>query len=177
MLLPMKTRSVRGDDAFERLRRVQSDVEDRIAEAIEQGEFELLEGAGRRLASDPDEDAGERWAAVHLLRTAGAAPEWLDLRLEILSERELIARRMCAHAEWSVSRRDAIRRVPAERLLEHARATEAAERRFQTDLDGSVRELNRRIARHNLLVRAPALQLFPLTIDGLRHLAERGARR
>ena len=159
------------DGALERLRRVRDDVERQIAEAVARGELDDLEGAGRPLPRDPDENAGDRWAAAHILRNAKAVPEWLDIRAEIFRERDALERRIRAHHEWLGARRAQLSRLPAEALLEHARATERADRRFHIDLATAIGELNRRIARHNLLVRPSVLQLAPLTVDRLRERA------
>lgn len=56
-------------------------------------------------------------------------------------------------------------------MLEHARATEAADRRFQNELLAALSEYNGRIARHNLLVSTPLLQLTTLTMERLDDLA------
>jgi hypothetical protein len=172
MLPAMKAQSRRDEDAIARLRRVEADVERQIADAIERGELDGLDGHGRPLPRDPDDAAGERWAAAHVLRKANAVPEWVELRKRVFTEREALVRKIRARREWRQARRAALGRVRAEDLLEHARATEAADRRFQLELEGAVRDLNARIARHNLLVAAQVLQLSPVTLDRLRELAD-----
>jgi hypothetical protein len=57
--------------------------------------------------------------------------------------------------------------------MDSVRATEAADLRFQAQLAEAVAELNAKIARYNLLVRAQLLQLTPLTPDLVRQLAAR----
>ena len=176
MLLEMGRRLTPQDEAQERLRRAQRDVERQIAEAAARGELRDLEGEGRPFGRDPDEGAGERWAAAHVLRNANATPEWIELRRSIFSERDVLVRRLRAHRAWLEARRTALRDVAAERLLEFARATDEADRRRRDELEIGLRQLNARIARHNLLVRAPAVQLFPLTMQRMHELADRPAR-
>ena len=160
------------DDPQQRLPRVRQGVEQQLAEAAKRGELSGLEGEGRALSRDPDDaTAPERWAAAHVLRNANAAPEWADLRRDLFAARDALARRIRAHRRWLLSRRAALGAAPAERVLEHARATEAADRRFQNELLAALSEYNGRIARHNLLVSTPLLQLTTLTMERLDDLA------
>ena len=55
-----------------------------IREAMAAGEFDHLEGKGKPLAMGP---AGERAAALRLLKNAGFAPEWVELEGSIARER------------------------------------------------------------------------------------------
>jgi hypothetical protein len=167
MLLVMRRPHDERDEPLARLRRNEAEVERRISEAALRGELSSLPGEARPLPPDPDEGAGDRWAAAHLLRNADAAPEWVELRREIFVERARLARRLRAHREWLSARRASLTEVPAERVLAHARATEAADRRFHAALEADLRELNAKIARHNLHARAQLLQLAPLTMERL----------
>jgi hypothetical protein len=161
-----------SDAAAARLRRIQADVERQIADAIGHGDRDDIEGAGRPLPSDPDEGSGERWAALHVLRNAAAVPEWVELRGRIFRERDALVGRVRAHRGALAARRTAFRRLPTEALLEHKRGTELAERRFAADLAEAVAELNRHIARHNLLVRPLPLQLPSVSVARIYELAE-----
>ncbi len=59
-------------------------AEERIREAIERGELDDLEGAGRRLVLDDDQMvAPELRAAYRVLRNAGFVPEEVRLRCEL----------------------------------------------------------------------------------------------
>jgi hypothetical protein len=173
----MSTQRGRDDGAFERLRRLQAEIERQIAEAAERGDLAGLAGEGRPLPRDPDDGAGERWAAAHVLRNAEAAPEWIDLRKRIFAERDALARRVRAHQEWHDARRKALERLHAEALLPYMRETERGDDRFHAELADAVDELNRRIARHNLLVRVHALQLAPTTVAGVEALVAAAAER
>ena len=99
-------------------------------------------------------------------------PEWAQLRGDIFAARDALVRRVRAHRDWLESRRSALPLVPGERVLDNARATEAADRRFQSELDATVAELNANVARHNLLVGTALLQLTALTVERLSQLAD-----
>src|SRR2546429_7869818 len=55
-------------------RRPDGRVEREIRELERAGELRGLPGEGRPFAPDPDADAGDAWAARHLMRTARAPP-------------------------------------------------------------------------------------------------------
>lgn len=77
--------------SFERI------AEDKIREAIEQGAFNDLKGAGKPLAQEDDDLTGEDWIGLHVLRQNGFLPEWLELRKQVHFERPKVA---AAMAEW-----------------------------------------------------------------------------
>ncbi|HLK56836.1 MAG TPA: DUF1992 domain-containing protein [Chthonomonadaceae bacterium] len=66
-------------------------AEGKIQEAIEEGKFENLPGKGKPLVfdDDPATPAHIRMANK-VLKNAGALPEWLQIRKDILEEREEI---------------------------------------------------------------------------------------
>lgn len=142
-----------------------------MREAAERGEFSGVPGEGRPLPRDPDEGLGDRWAAAHLLRSANASPEWVDLRREIHDARSALLRRVRAHRRWLRARATSVNALPAERILEAVRATEDADRRFAADVAAGLAELNAKIARYNLIVRAQLLPILPLTSERLFQLA------
>src|SRR5690349_6551993 len=88
------------DEALERLRRIERAIDEQLRETAERGDLSGLPGEGAPLPPDADQDAGERWAAAHVLRNANAVPEWVDLRREIDTARERLVRRVRAHREW-----------------------------------------------------------------------------
>lgn len=66
-------------------------AEQRIQEALERGEFERLEGAGKPLVFEDETFVPEDLrAAYRVLKNAGCIPPELELRKEILSLRDLI---------------------------------------------------------------------------------------
>lgn len=66
-------------------------AEQRIREAIEHGEFDNLEGAGRPLNLEDDTWIPEDLrAAYRVLKNAGCIPPELELRKEVLNLRELL---------------------------------------------------------------------------------------
>jgi hypothetical protein len=66
-------------------------AEQRIREAIENGEFDNLEGAGKPIAFEDETWIPEDLRPVYrVLRNSGCIPPELELRKEVLSLRELI---------------------------------------------------------------------------------------
>jgi DnaJ family protein C protein 28 len=128
------------------MNRLESAVEKIIREAMEQGEFDNLQGKGQPidLRENPFEDPDLR-TAHRLLRNAGFAPAWLEERKDIdarLEERLTTLRRAWkiygeGHPEW-------------ERNL--------------SDFRDSVAELNQRIRIYNL--KAPAAVFHRVKING-----------
>jgi hypothetical protein len=83
-------------------------AERKIREAIEEGAFDRLEGAGKPLdlSENPFEDAADRMAN-RLLKNNGFAPDWIEEAREIEAE----SRRLRAPGE--VPKRDLLERVAA----------------------------------------------------------------
>ena len=102
-------------------------VERQIREAMDEGAFDDLPYQGERLPIDDDSAAGEWALAHHMLRSAGAAPPWIE------SDKE--ARRQMAELEAL------IRRAPRMSALSHRRA--------RADLATIVAAANRAIERVN----------------------------
>lgn len=129
-------------------------IDQKIREAMEQGEFENLAGKGAPidLSENPFEDPD--WRTAHrLLRNAGFAPAWIEDRKDI--DAELVAARVSLARTWTV--------------LQNARNTEhegSATVRWENALDSfrkKVEELNRRINAWNL--KAPAVGFQRKRID------------
>jgi DnaJ family protein C protein 28 len=122
-------------------------VDKKIREAMEQGEFDDLQGKGEPidLSENPYEDPDLR-SAHRTLRNAGFAPSWIEERKDIDSEFEI--------AKTELHR---VRTV-----LENARGTEherGAQARWENALGAFRRQasdLNRRITAWNLKVPAQA---------------------
>lgn len=116
-------------------------VERQIREAMEAGAFEDLPYQGERLPLEDDSAAGEWAMAHHMLRSAGAAPPWIE------SDKE--ARRQLAELEA---------------LLERAsRMSPLAHRRAREDLARIVDAANRAIARVN--AEAPTVRQHRRPLD------------
>jgi hypothetical protein len=141
-------------------------VDEELRELAEMGEFSGLPGEGAPLVDD-DPGAGDRWAARHVARSANLTPEFIELRREIADRRERLVRRLRAHREWLADRRSLLMDVPAESIVDTARATVAADARVEAEVSAAVAELNAIVARHNL--RVPfSLQIAPLSLQHLR---------
>src|SRR5438093_4205813 len=89
-----------------KLKRIEYGVEQRLRELRDGGELSGLPGEGAPLPPDPDADAGDAWAARHIVRTARVRPVWAELRAEIGERRARILTRLRAHLAW-VERREA----------------------------------------------------------------------
>jgi hypothetical protein len=135
------------------------------------GELSKVPGEGAPLVDD-DPDAGERWAARHLAKNANLTPEFVDLRREIAGRRDRIVRRLRAHRVWLSDRAALLHDLPAERILDAARATSDFDARVESELHSALGELNVLVARHNLKVPL-GLQIPSLVLEHLRDRSER----
>jgi hypothetical protein len=149
------------------LREAEHGVERRIRELRDSGALSGLPGEGRPLPPDPDDGAGDAWAARHVLRTSGSRPEWADLRRDIGERRGRIVKRLRAHLAWLDRRAQNLEGLPAERIVSEAVATAEADVRVRAEARAAVVELNALIDRHNLLVTSAQLHLRAATLEEL----------
>ena len=150
-------------------------IEKRIREMRDSGELSGLPGEGAPLPHDPDADAGDAWAARHLVRTQRARPEWVTLRQEIESVRSRIAARVRAHLAWLERRQAQLEGLPAERILREVDVTRVTDDRIRRDLAAAIDELNALIRKHNLVVSSAALHFHGLTLETLLARERHGA--
>jgi len=143
-------------------------IEQRIREMRDSGELSGLPGEGAPLPVDPDNGAGDAWAARHLVRTSRARPEWVVLRQEIEELRSRLAARLRAHQAWLERRAALLDRVPAERILREVAATRAADERVRNQQRVVVGELEALVRQHNLLAPSASLHVHVVTLEGLR---------
>src|SRR3712207_4245897 len=73
-------------------------AEEKIREAIEQGVFTGLAGEGRPLPEIDDELTGDDRIGLHLLRSNGFLPDWLELRKQVHDERDAV---VAAMRDWT----------------------------------------------------------------------------
>jgi len=130
------------------------------------GELSKLSGEGAPL-SDDDPGAGDRWAARHVAKNANLTPEFVELRREIADRRDRLVRRLRAHRMWLEDRAMLLKNLPAERILDAARATTDRDALVESELRSAIGELNTLVARHNLRVPI-GLQISPLALEHLR---------
>lgn len=154
-----------------KLRPIAAETERKIVDAIEAGDFSGLTGEGSPLKLDTA-GAGDRWAALHVLRNADFVPEWSALRREIDDTVARVVQRARSHRAWLAERRAALSTMAADRLLGSARATADRDAAVRRALAQAVADVNARIARYNALVPVLALQLSPLSVE--RILREAG---
>jgi hypothetical protein len=160
------------DDGPEaRLRRRESRIDEQLRELADMGELSKLPGEGAPLADD-DPDAGERWAARHVAKQANLTPEFVELRREIADRRDRLVRRLRAHRDRLTDRAALLHDLPAERILDAARATATFDAHVESELRGAVGEINALVARHNLKVPL-GLQIPPLSLEHLRERERR----
>ena len=88
-----------------------------MRELRDAGELSGLPGEGRPLPADPDDEAGEAWAARHVVRTAGAQPVWAELRRDITERRVRIVTRLRGHLAWVARRQELLEQMPSDRIL------------------------------------------------------------
>jgi len=151
-------------------------VEDALQGLRSSGGLSGLPGEGAPLPPDPDQDAGDAWAARHLTRTSAARPLWLELRSDIAHERTRIIARLRVHLAWLERREALLRQLPAERIAREAAATRRADERVRAELERVVNDLNALVRRQNLSVTVSSLELPLFTREGLLEVA-RAARR
>lgn len=120
----------------------------------------------RRIETDDDGPA-DTWAARHIMRNAGAVPEWVDLRKEIDERVALLHRRNAAHHQWLRDRTRLLAELPADRIVDAVKATEARDARVRGEIAAALSEVNALIRRYDLLV-VPALQLPLITPERLQ---------
>ena len=158
------------DDPTRRSRPIRREVERGLRELHAAGELSGLPGEGRPFAPDPDDDAGDAWAARHVLRTSGSLPAWAELRREIADERARLVARVRRHLNWLRDREALLDRLPAERIVGEREATRAIDERVRSELGRVALELNALASRHDLMV-PPSLQLSRLSVERLYELA------
>jgi DnaJ-like protein len=146
-------------------------VEARIRELLEAGELSGLPGEGQPLPSDPDDVAGEAWAARHLVRTSGARPLWSELRRDITERRMRIVIRLRAHLVWLERRQALLEHLPAERIVSEIALTKQGDARVRAEVAQAIAELNALVKHHNLVVTASSLHLSIATLEGLIEIA------
>jgi hypothetical protein len=160
------------DPRSAKLREIEHGVEMRLREMAESGELSGLPGEGKPFA-DRDDASGDRWAAAHVMKNAGVVPEWSELRIEIDARRDALVARVRRHLAWMGSRASQARRLPAERILEAAKATRDTDERVRAELASALGELNELVRRYDLIVPVASLQLVPFTLERLLEDAAR----
>jgi DnaJ family protein C protein 28 len=132
-------------------------VEEKLREAIANGEFDDLPGKGRPqdLRINPYVPADERMAQ-DMLRAQGFGLPWIEERRDLLREREALLRAL--HTSWQ--RHGGALPTAAQRNRERAR-WESAVAAFRRDAEA----LNARIRSHNFTVPVTGMRVKPLDAD------------
>lgn len=144
------------------MNRWESAVERIIREAMEEGEFDDLEGKGLPLdlSENPFEDPEMRMAH-RLLRNNRVVPPWIEERKEVLAEIELMRSNLARDWErFEVAKGAEGRLGPQVAVEEWQRAL--------ADFRRQVTTLNRRIALYNL--KAPSAAFHHPQLDAEREL-------
>ena len=126
-------------------------VEKQIREAMERGEFDHLKNQGKPLNLARDPNVPEDWElAFHVLKNAGYAPDWIETRARVESEREKLF-------------------APLKRYLENLPASDAERARMQNKIIQQFRagaaELNKLIDTYNLQAPTPQVHLHRIRVD------------
>lgn len=153
------------DPRSAKLRRIERGVEDRLARMADAGELSGLPGEGLPFPDRGPDTAGDRWATYRLMANNNVLPTWAQLRREIEAETERLARAGRAHREWLRRREEQLASLPAERILESAKATRDRDARVRGELVAAVGALNVKVGRFNSLVPLESLQLVPFRIE------------
>jgi len=136
-------------------------IDQKIREAMEQGEFDDLSGKGEPidLSENPFEDPD--WRMAHrTLRNAGFAPAWIEERKDI--DAALESARVNLSRVWTILRNA--------RGTEHERTATVRWKTALTAFREKVEELNGRINGWNL--RAPAVGFHWKRIDAEQEIAQ-----
>ena len=142
-----------------------------MRELAETGELSGLPGEGQPLPFDPDDAAGDAWAARHIVRASRAQPLWLDLRRDITDRRLRIVTRLRAHLAWLARRDELLRHLPSERIVAEVASTRQSDDRTRAEIAQAIADLNVLVRRHNLVVTATSLHLPTATLEGLLEIA------
>jgi DnaJ homolog subfamily C member 28 len=138
------------------MKRWESLVDQKIREAMEQGEFDDLPGSGEPIdvSVNPFEDPEMR-LAHRMLRNAGFAPSWIEERKDIDAELQ-IARNQLARV-WTIRQNS--------RGTENEQGAQARWKEAATSFRTQAAELNRRIAAWNLKIPAAGFQRRLIDIE------------
>jgi hypothetical protein len=152
-------------------------VETRIQDAVAEGAYNGLKGAGKPFRFDPaDSLAGDNWMGFKVLKNGGMLPPWLMLAREIEVDHERLLRAGERHDEWvaAVAESGAWERNAAAihrlrgRLVQLARELRAKQDRFNNDAPSVALErpgiwVEHFIAQHDAKLRAAGApeRLFP----------------
>ena len=131
----------------------------------EAGELSGLPGEGLPFPDRGPDAAGDRWAAYRLMANNKVLPTWAQLRREIEAETERLGRAGRAHREWLRRREEHLRSVPAEQILDSAKATRDRDTRVRGELALAVQALNVKVDKFNSLVPVESLQLVPFRVE------------
>lgn len=141
-------------------------IEQKIREAQEQGKFNDLRGKGQPLNLDENPYEDPAWqAANQLLKENGFRPEWLE---EDVTLREKLARARLALArtrDWRISQLETLG-ARADVAAQEQRAFVQAEwLRALAQFRETLAEVNKGIARLNLMVPHTRFQRLKLDVD------------
>jgi len=123
-------------------------VEQRIQDAIADGAFDNLQGAGKPLNLEDDVFVPDELKMAHrMLRSSGVAPLWIEINKEIRTEIDGLSRlRTTAAQRW-------------------ARASGHERERLRDNYAQRIISINEKIANHNLIAPASRVHLAVLIAD------------
>lgn len=136
----------------------ESFIDKKIREAMENGEFDNLQGEGKPLQDLEDnlfEDADKR-LAHHLLKNSGFTLPWIQMRQQIMEDMERVA--IPAKRVWS-----AVKHRLA--FNPHDQQAKSYWQRSVAEFRERVAAINKQIDDYNLLVPADAFRMMPLVFE------------
>ena len=131
-------------------------VDKKIREAMANGEFDNLAGAGESidLSENPFEDPD--WRTAHrLMRNAGFAPSWIEERKDI--DASLEAARIVLTRNWTI-------RQNAHNTI-HEKSARHRWAKAEVEFRAKVTELNRRIEQGNLKTPSVAFRRHRIDVE------------
>lgn len=139
-------------------------AEGKIQEAIEEGKFDNLPGKGKPLVFDEDPlvPVSQRMANK-VLKNAGVLPDWIQLRNDVLAEREEIARLLARLTRDNQTMRARLTGLPTE----HPRVRMFAEwhQKSRADYHRRLKGVNSSILKFSLMAPSTAAPFTPYRID------------
>lgn len=144
----------------------ESTVDKQIREAMEQGEFDHLRGAGKPLDLGENPYAPEDWRlAFKVLKDAGFAPEWIEQGKEIRNEMRALATLLDSQSRWQRERRSKLALLAPDKMIAEHEQLEASMEKTSGIYRKRAAALNKTIDTFNLKVPDPSLQVLRLKID------------
>lgn len=149
-------------------RAYESTIEKQIREAMERGEFDNLNGAGKPLNLDDDPNVPADWRlAFKILKDAGVAPEWIEKGKAIRAELDALAALLERAARHQRAQRARLRTCSTTELIAAWKNLEDARSEMCREYRERATALNQLIDTYNLQVPDIHLQVPRVNIEDM----------